>query len=155
MLLWHGSRLTNFVGILSQGLRIAPPEAPVTGYMFGKGIYFADMVSKSANYCCANRHFPVGLIILAEVAVGNELQMTSSDYNADEKVKEAYHSTKGLGKTFPNPEESIVLDDGLIVPCGKPMEHSVYSELLYNEYIVYDARQVRQRYLCQVQFHFK
>ena len=30
-------------GILSQGLRIAPPEAPVTGYMFGKGVYFADM----------------------------------------------------------------------------------------------------------------
>jgi poly [ADP-ribose] polymerase len=25
MLLWHGSRLSNFVGILSQGLRIAPP----------------------------------------------------------------------------------------------------------------------------------
>jgi len=44
MLLWHGSRITNFAGILSQGLRIAPPEAPVTGYMFGKGIYFADMV---------------------------------------------------------------------------------------------------------------
>ena len=35
----------------NQGLRIAPPEAPVTGYMFGKGVYFADMVSKSANYC--------------------------------------------------------------------------------------------------------
>ena len=28
-LLWHGSRTTNFAGILSQGLRIAPPEAPV------------------------------------------------------------------------------------------------------------------------------
>jgi hypothetical protein len=24
-LLWHGSRLTNYVGILSQGLRVAPP----------------------------------------------------------------------------------------------------------------------------------
>ena len=35
MLLWHGSRMSNFVGILSQALRIAPPEAPVTGYMFG------------------------------------------------------------------------------------------------------------------------
>ena len=35
MLLWHGSRLTNFVGILSQGLRIAPPEAPVTGSVGG------------------------------------------------------------------------------------------------------------------------
>ena len=29
MLLWHGSRTSNFAGILSQGLRIAPPEAPV------------------------------------------------------------------------------------------------------------------------------
>jgi hypothetical protein len=27
-LLWHGSRTTNYAGILSQGLRIAPPEAP-------------------------------------------------------------------------------------------------------------------------------
>lgn len=36
-LLWHGSRVTNYAGILSHGLKIAPPEAPVTGYMFGKG----------------------------------------------------------------------------------------------------------------------
>lgn len=35
-LLWHGSRLTNWMGILGQGLRIAPPEAPVTGYMVSK-----------------------------------------------------------------------------------------------------------------------
>lgn len=31
-LLWHGSRVTNFAGILSQGLRIAPPEAPVVKF---------------------------------------------------------------------------------------------------------------------------
>ena len=73
MLLWHGSRTTNFAGILSEGLRIAPPEAPSSGCMFGKGIYFADMASKSANYIhnlCKN---PVkrGLLLLSEVAVGN------------------------------------------------------------------------------------
>ena len=51
MLLWHGSRIANFVGILSQGLRIAPPEAPVSGYLFGKGIYLADMAEKSIHYC--------------------------------------------------------------------------------------------------------
>ncbi|GBG68001.1 hypothetical protein CBR_g1120 [Chara braunii] len=70
MLLWHGSRTTNYVGILSQGLRIAPPEAPVTGYMFGKGIYFADLVSKSAQYCYTNKSNPVGLMLLSEVALG-------------------------------------------------------------------------------------
>jgi len=53
-LLWHGSRITNFTGILSQGLRIAPPEAPVQGYMFGKGIYTAgtpQLYKVEAQYC--------------------------------------------------------------------------------------------------------
>uniref|UniRef100_A0A673I2X4 Poly [ADP-ribose] polymerase n=1 Tax=Sinocyclocheilus rhinocerous TaxID=307959 RepID=A0A673I2X4_9TELE len=63
-LLWHGSRTTNYAGILSQGLRIAPPEAPVTGYMFGKGVYFADMVSKSANYCHTSQADPVEMLFL-------------------------------------------------------------------------------------------
>ena len=48
-LLWHGSRLSNWVGILSQGLRIAPPEAPHSGYKFGKGVYHANMASMSAE----------------------------------------------------------------------------------------------------------
>ena len=54
-LLYHGSRLSNWAGILGNGLKIAPPEAPSTGYMFGKGVYFADMSSKSANYCYPTR----------------------------------------------------------------------------------------------------
>ena len=51
------------------GLRIAPPEAPVTGYMFGKGVYFADMFSKSANYCCASKHTSAGVLLLCEVGL--------------------------------------------------------------------------------------
>lgn len=39
--------------------------------MFGKGIYFADMVSKSANYCMANHSNKTGLLLLCEVALGN------------------------------------------------------------------------------------
>lgn len=55
-LLWHGSRTTNYAGILSQGLRIAPPEAPVTGYMFGKGqfLFFYDLIfflNKNKCHC--------------------------------------------------------------------------------------------------------
>ena len=41
-LLWHGSRTTNFAGILSQGLRIAPPEAPVVSVVYSvllKGLW--------------------------------------------------------------------------------------------------------------------
>ena len=60
------------MGILSEGLRIAPPEAPVTGYMFGKGVYFADVPSKSANYCHASPENPEGILLLCEVALGKE-----------------------------------------------------------------------------------
>lgn len=56
LLLWHGSRSTNFAGILKQGLRIAPPEAPVTGYMFGKGIYLADVSYKQFLISCSSLH---------------------------------------------------------------------------------------------------
>lgn len=82
MLLWHGSRLTNYVGIFSKGLRIAPLEAPSNGYMFGKGIYFADMVSKSANYCLASKINNSGLVLLCEVALGNINEKSQADFDA-------------------------------------------------------------------------
>jgi len=79
-LLWHGSRITNWFGILSQGLQIAPPSAPVTGYMFGKGLYFADMVSKSTNYCHATKNFPEGIALLCQVALGNCMELTEAKF---------------------------------------------------------------------------
>lgn len=100
MLLWHGSRLTNFVGILSQGLRIAPPQAPVTGYMFGKGVYFADMSSKSANYCFTNPENNTGILILCQVALGECNEKMHADYLAS-NLPDGKHSTKGVGKTAP------------------------------------------------------
>jgi hypothetical protein len=48
-LLWHGSR-----------------------GMFGRGIYFADMVSKSANYCQAINHGNIGLLALRSCVLRNE-----------------------------------------------------------------------------------
>lgn len=57
------------MGILSQGLRIAPPEAPATGYMFGKGIYFADLFKKSQAY--SHGGHKTDLMLLCEVALGN------------------------------------------------------------------------------------
>ncbi|KAG2713579.1 hypothetical protein I3843_04G174400 [Carya illinoinensis] len=154
MLLWHGSRLTNFVGILSQGLRIAPPEAPATGYMFGKGIYFADLVSKSAQYCYTDKKNPVGLMLLSEVALGEVYELKKAKYI--EKPPEGKHSTKGLGKNIPLESEYARWRDGIVVPCGKPVPSKLKaSELMYNEYIVYDTAQVKMQFLLKVKFHHK
>ncbi|KAK9035568.1 hypothetical protein V6N11_077606 [Hibiscus sabdariffa] len=153
MLLWHGSRLTNWTGILSQGLRIAPPEAPVTGYMFGKGVYFADMFSKSANYCYANSAFRTGVLLLCEVALGDMAELLHSKSDAD-KLPDGKLSTKGVGATAPDPSEAQTLDDGVIVPLGKPKEQKREGALWYNEYIVYNVDQIRMRYLIQVSFKY-
>ncbi|KAF0934541.1 hypothetical protein E2562_025636 [Oryza meyeriana var. granulata] len=155
MLLWHGSRLTNWTGILSQGLRIAPPEAPVTGYMFGKGVYFADMFSKSANYCYASEDCRSGVLLLCEVALGEMNELLKADYDANNLPKGKL-STKGVGQTAPIIAESKITDDGVIVPLGKPKEEpSKRGSLLYNEYIVYNVDQIRMRYVLHVSFNFK
>lgn len=156
MLLWHGSRLSNWVGILSHGLRIAPPEAPITGYMFGKGIYFADMSSKSANYCFASRLKNIGLLLLSEVALGHCNELLEANPKA-EGLLQGKHSTKGLGKMAPNPTSSITLN-GSTVPLGPASDTGILNPegytLNYNEFIVYNPNQVRMRYLLKVQFNF-
>jgi poly [ADP-ribose] polymerase 1 len=153
-LLWHGSRTTNYAGILSHGLKIAPPEAPSTGYMFGKGIYFADMVSKSANYCVPNPSSnSVGLMLLSEVALGNMHELKTASFIT--KLPDGKHSCKGVGQTTPNPNEFVTRKDGVIVPCGKGLtDNNIRSSLLYNEYIVYDVAQVNINYLLKMKFNY-
>eukprot|EP01112_Ceratiomyxa_fruticulosa_P004485 TRINITY_DN15024_c0_g1_i1.p1 TRINITY_DN15024_c0_g1~~TRINITY_DN15024_c0_g1_i1.p1 ORF type:complete len:453 (-),score=101.32 TRINITY_DN15024_c0_g1_i1:58-1359(-) len=143
LLLWHGSRVSNFLGILSLGLRIAPPEAPKTGWNFGKGIYFSDHMSKSVGYCDSTKvenedlvfapkdatedekkkytNINTSFLILCEVALGNMFERINPYYM--EGAKEGFQSTKALGRHGPNPEENVVLNDGVQVPVGKAIEY--------------------------------
>ncbi|EAW12631.1 putative poly(ADP)-ribose polymerase PARP [Aspergillus clavatus NRRL 1] len=156
-LLWHGSRSTNFGGILSQGLRIAPPEAPVQGYMFGKGVYFADMSSKSANYCMPYNSANMGLLLLCDVEVGNPMfEQTHSNYNAGTDAKAAGKiATLGRGHTIPGAWKDAACVNpalaGVQMPdVAQPATSANAPSLMYNEYIVYDVAQIRQRYLFHV-----
>lgn len=59
-----------------------------------------------------------------------------------DKPPKGKHSTKGLGKTIPQESDYVKWRDEVVVPCGKPVPSKVKaSELLYNEYIVYDIAQ--------------
>lgn len=159
-LLWHGSRATNFGGILSQGLRIAPPEAPVSGYMFGKGVYLADMSSKSAGYCASYTSGNTGLLLLCEAELGQPpLKLTNADYDAGKRAKASNClSTWGVGQTAPqvwkdasciHPSlKGVSMPDVVVQPPGSTNEPNAY--LMYNEFIVYDVAQIKLRYLFRV-----
>ncbi|CAK4165024.1 unnamed protein product [Aphanomyces euteiches] len=154
-LLWHGSRLSNIASILTKGLRIAPPEAPSTGYMFGKGIYFADVASKSANYCWANAKQTKGVLILCEVALGKSIEVLHADeYSYEALEKKHFHSLKGLGRMEPARESHFVASDGVKMPKGILQPTTADGTLLYNEYVVYRTEQVKLRYAVTLNFEF-
>lgn len=60
-----------------------------------------------------------------------------------------------MGKTEPNRQAFETLD-GVTVPCGKGVAASVKkTDLLYNEYIIYDVAQCRAKYLFRLKFNYK
>jgi len=174
-LLWHGSGIVNFAGILSQGLRIAPAEADISGYMFGKGIYFADMLSKSLGYCSAyqdphsyghqqqtlvaDEFAKLSCLLLCEVALGKSKGYEHAQHM--EKAEDNFQSTKGLGTFGPDYSKSLVTRDGVHIPLGPIIDNTIDPitqkpipglklALNYNEFIVYKESQVKMRYLVQV-----
>ena len=64
ILLWHGTKCKNLNGILKSGFRL-PSNDKLT---FGDGIYFADRVTKSCDYC--DQKSP-GILLLCDVSVGS------------------------------------------------------------------------------------
>lgn len=72
MMLWHGTKSDCVAKILQSGIQ----NPPAKNQMFGTGIYFADRVSKSAQYC-PNTQKPTapvaeteGYLFLCDVLVG-------------------------------------------------------------------------------------
>lgn len=155
-LLWHGSRLSNWASILSTGLRIAPPEAPSTGYMLGKGIYSANCSSKSANYCYTTSKSTTGLLALNEVAVGRQMMLGAAKYVEDVPSKK-YDSVFGVGKMAPDPKDDYYCDDGVVIPMGKLVQNPHLktvgkTTLLYDEKVIYSVDQIRMRYVLRLKF---
>ena len=66
-------------------------------------VYFADMVTKSANYCHASEEKPYGLLILARVALGKTYDVKHAEYM--DAPPKGFDSTRGLGKNVPNPRD--------------------------------------------------
>eukprot|EP01133_Synstelium_polycarpum_P019090 gene19090-22862_t len=130
LLLWHGSRASSFVGILGNGLRIAPPESPKSGYRFGKGIYFADTFSVSLGYCGATTNYPTAILALAEVALGASDALYVDTYM--ESPAYGFQSTKALGMRAPVSFENF---QDFTVLKGPVIATGLNTSCSHNEYI--------------------
>ena len=150
MLLFHGSRSANYVGIFSEGLRIPNVGQIANGSVLGAGVYFADCITKSFQYC----HDTQGLILVCEVALGKEERLIHASSHA---LPQGYQSRMACGKHRPNPlgTREWQRDPNVLIPCGKietiqQEPHARGYGFLYNEYVIYRKEQYRFRYLLKL-----
>lgn len=126
--------------------------------MFGKGVYFTDVVSKAAGYCHANSENKEGLLLLCEVALGSMYQVFKA--KSFKKPPKYYHSVYGVGRMQSDPKKKIQGNDNVFANLGgiinnEELENNrLESELIYNEFVVYDVGQVWIKYLVKVSFEF-
>ena len=154
MLLWHGTRLSNYLSILKMGLILRPDVLPgtyISGKMFSYGIYGANSFSKSFNYTGADHQNNVACLFLAEFGLGNVSKRTQHDYYITEKSlkSEGYNSVHGCGQKTPS---SYINIDNVIIPQGKLCKsiNSNECSLLYDEFVVYNENQLNLKYIVEV-----
>ena len=81
-------------------------------------------------------------------------ELTHSEYV--NQLPAGKHSTKGLGRTAPDPSGQVLTKEGVVVPKGHGQLTSVKNtSLLYNEFIVYDVAQISIQYLLKLDFKYK
>ena len=122
---WHGTKASNLLSILRQGLIIPPANAvQCTGRMFGNGIYGSQQSTKALNYA-TNYWNPLGddeervFMLLCDFAMGKE-----------------YHP-QGSNCRFP----VAGYDSTYVAPGG--------ANIINQESIVYSTEQVNIKYLCE------
>jgi poly [ADP-ribose] polymerase len=130
-MLFHGSASKNFRHILRTGLII--PSYAANGSMYGRGAYFADVSTKSLNYCSSNSYNDTErYLLLADVKLGN-----------------MYHTTSTLSwNSIPSSHKQY---DSVFAGSLKPMSGSYGGSLMFNEYIVYNTSQQTIKYLVVVE----
>lgn len=129
-LLFHGSRIQNWVGILSRGILM--PKIVVSmgvnrtdaGWL-GNGIYFGDAACTSYFYTTPGRK-KTRLMAVARVALGKMMPYTKITYGLG-APPEGHHSCHGVRRKADAPSD---FDD--------------------DEYVIYNPRQHRQEYLVEM-----
>ncbi|CAL8109707.1 unnamed protein product [Orchesella dallaii] len=127
-LLWHGTQTVNVRGILTNGFQL-----PTRQGMFGRGVYFADRVTKSVQYCgVPATRGNKGTLFLSAVNLGKMYRATATGMNNLTAPPHGYDSVKGCGTHVPD-RNDIRKHRGAMIPCGKTFLKPGHGTLQHNE----------------------
>ncbi|XP_057482923.1 protein ADP-ribosyltransferase PARP3 isoform X2 [Actinidia eriantha] len=155
VLLWCGTRSSNVLRHLQKGFLPSISWLPLPGYMFGKAIICTDAAAEAARYGFTAADRPEGFLVLAIASLGDQITEYNRTPEAEEAkiLEENKVAVKGLGRKKTDESEHFVWKDDIKVPRGRLVktEHKD-SPLEYNEYAVYDPKQVSMRFVVAVKY---
>ena len=101
-LLWQGVKQQSLASTLRDGVRIPAVESAITGYMFGKGIYFTDCFSKAAMKAMEMKPAQISkaYVMLSEVALG-DMHKAYAPHQFKRSAPMYCHSVYGVGLNKP------------------------------------------------------
>ena len=158
-LLFHGTRISNLIGIFSEGITLPNTPFPHKGNTYVRGIYFTDNYRRSSIYSekienkkNKNKKF---YVLLCEVALGDILCKNQGiDLDDLDFLKNGYNSLKSISEKGPNPDQNLIFDDGIIIPCGDIIDYNnnnIQFKSLVPEYIIYNEEQIKLRYIISLE----
>ena len=89
--------------------------------MFGNGVYFNDISSKSANHC----------FLMCEVSLGSFNQLMAADYDAD-NMPRGKHSVQGMRRVEPAGFKKM-----MEIPVGPPRDTKVVNKARHGGFTIY------------------
>ena len=158
LLLFHGTKTQNILGILSKGLLIAPIESESSGKRFGNGIYLSDSFNKALGYCSSEKK---KYILLVDTLLDNLYQVNDKTTNIN--VKEL--KMKGYNCLINNASKKASFDDRIFFNNGMTIPTKIIEKKEENnfnffanfgtdydtEYVIYDPNLVNIKYIIEVE----
>ena len=158
ILLFHGTKTQNILGILSKGLLIAPIESESSGKRFGNGIYLTDSFNKSLNYSSSEKK---KYILLVDTFLDKIYQVTdkTKNINVKELKMNGFNCLINNANKKASFEDRIFFNNGMTVPT-KIIEKNSQNNFSFGggfgmdydtEYVVYDSNLVNVKYIIEVE----
>lgn len=147
-LLYHFTFPSNILGILREGLIVAPSHIYSQNRFLGRGIYFWDCASMALNGFHDIRNTPV--LLVCRVARGKAQEVDHMYLNQDEvlQFEPDRNSFFSRGLNFSATADETIEVDGVEMFCGQV--RNVFGSKRfddYNKYMVQQSNQTKVEYL--------
>ena len=154
ILLFHGTKAENVLGILNKGLLIAPIEAESSGNKYGNGIYLSDNFYKSLDYCSGNKLY----VLVVDTYLDNVFKISEKNLFKDVKTLKKNKFNCLINDTKVHiTEDRIYFVNGTSVPIYLTEEETKKNNNNYyydykSEYVIYDSKLVNVKYIIELEY---